>query len=151
MWLTLCLLLFLFCYYGLLPPSKISQIRGSMCLSVHISPNGTHQVCLRTLLLQSALMTVTELAGFCRSPSVQLGSDSQYPSFIPGSLSVSLEILVGTLSFIFPRPPLLLQILFLLWLNSHRELLSRLELLLQDWAPQLEPPSWLGPTEDCAL
>lgn len=83
MWLTLCLLLFLFCYYGLLPPSKISQIRGSMCLSVHISPNGTHQVCLRTLLLQSALMTVTELAGFCRSPSVQLGSDSQYPSFIP--------------------------------------------------------------------
>lgn len=143
MWLTHCLPLFLFCY-GLLPPSKIPQTRGSMCLSVHVSPKGPHQVYSRTLLLQSSLMTVTELAGFCRSPSVHLGSDSQCSRFIPRLLEcfsgdtsryTFLSIPKATNS---PLDSISIVIKF------PQELISKLELLLQDWAPQLEPPSRLG-------
>lgn len=77
-------------------------------------------------------MTVTELAGFCRSPSVQLGSDSQCSRFIPRLLEcfsgdtsryTFLSIPKATNS---PLDSISIVIKF------PQELISKLELLLQD-------------------
>lgn len=100
MWLTHCLTLFLF-YYGLLPPSKISQTRGSMCLSVHVSPKGPLQVCSRTCCYNllwwewQSWLASADLPVFSWAMTVDVLPSS------PGSLSISLEILIGTLSSLF--------------------------------------------------
>lgn len=82
--------LFLFCCYGLLPPFKIRQTRGSMCLCAHICPNSSVHVMLAQEPRCYILLWWQSWEALCTFISAQFESDRPASLFHPPSSWVSL-------------------------------------------------------------